>query len=243
MSFRTRSRPWWWACWMTSGRTALPSLRSRRLKCACRRSRRAVHVLWADRHIAWILPCARNAIRRRVIPELRDVMRRASPELANSTFTTMEQVVEDSYGSQQLAARLLEIFGGTALVLCIAGIYGLLAYLVTQRTRELGIRIALGAQRSAPDGDGDATGGGMLMAGLAVGLLLAYATSRVVAHASLWSEAARSVDHGCGDSDSVGGRAGRRIHPGASGSSRGSDGGSSQRVSPSVSKRVTRRAA
>jgi hypothetical protein len=81
-------------------------------------------------------------------PELRRLMRQASPELANSTFTTMDQIVEDSYGSQRLASRLLEIFGGTAFILCIAGIYGLLAYLVTQRTRELGIRIALG--RSAP---------------------------------------------------------------------------------------------
>jgi len=115
-----------------------------------------------------------------VIPELRDVMRKASPELANSNFTTMEQVVEDSYGSQQLASRLLEIFGGTALVLCIAGIYGLLAYLVTQRTRELGIRIALGAQRVRLMAMVLRQAGGMLMAGLATGLLLAYATSRIV---------------------------------------------------------------
>jgi hypothetical protein len=113
-------------------------------------------------------------------PMLRRVMREASPELANSTFTTMTQVVEDSYGSQQLAARLLEIFGGTALVLCVAGIYGLLAYLVTQRTRELGIRIALGAQRSHLMAMVLRQAGAMLMAGLAVGLVLAYATSRVV---------------------------------------------------------------
>jgi hypothetical protein len=56
-------------------------------------------------------------------------------------FTTMDLVVEDSHDSQQLAPRLLEIFRGTALVRCIAGIYGLLAYLVAQQTRELGIRV------------------------------------------------------------------------------------------------------
>jgi predicted permease len=115
-----------------------------------------------------------------ITPVLRRVMREASPELANSTFTKMDQIVEDSYGRQRLAARLLEIFGGTALVLCIAGIYGLLAYLVTQRTRELGIRIALGAQRSRLMAMVLRQAGAMLLGGLAVGMLLAYVTSRAV---------------------------------------------------------------
>ena len=112
-----------------------------------------------------------------IIPELRELIRQASPELSDSTFTTMDQVVEDSYGSQQLAARLLIVFGGSALLVCITGIYGLLAYLVAHRTKELGLRIALGAQR----GDvmwlvlRQATW--MLIAGSSLGLILAYMTS------------------------------------------------------------------
>jgi putative ABC transport system permease protein len=112
-----------------------------------------------------------------IIPELRELMRQASPELSDSTFTTMDQVVEDSYGSQQLAARLLIVFGGSALLVCITGIYGLLAYLVAHRTKELGLRIALGAQR------GDVMwlvlrqASWMLIVGSSLGLILAYMTS------------------------------------------------------------------
>ena len=112
--------------------------------------------------------------------DLRDLMLKASPELENSSFTTMQQVVEDSYGSQQLAARLLEIFAGTALLLCIAGIYGLLAYLVTQRTRELGIRLALGAQRGRIMAMVLWQACGMLLSGVTLGLMLAYASVRLL---------------------------------------------------------------
>jgi ABC-type antimicrobial peptide transport system permease subunit len=109
-----------------------------------------------------------------ILPELREAMRKASPDLADSKFTTMDQIVEDSFGSQRLAADLLEIFGGSALFLCVAGIYGLLAYLVAQRTREMGLRIALGAQRWNVVGLILRQTGWMLAAGLGIGLVLAY---------------------------------------------------------------------
>jgi ABC-type antimicrobial peptide transport system permease subunit len=115
-----------------------------------------------------------------VVPELRDLMRKASPELGSTKFTTMNQIVEDSYGNQQIAARLLMVFGGSALLLCLAGLYGLLAYLVTQRTRELGVRIALGAQRGHVMWLVMRQAGWMLLCGSAVGLGLAYFTSRLV---------------------------------------------------------------
>jgi predicted permease len=112
-----------------------------------------------------------------IIPDLRQLLRSASPELANSTITTMNQIVEDSYGSQQLVTRLLEIFGGCALLLCVSGIYGLLAYLVSQRTRELGLRMALGAQRGQVMALILRQASWMLLAGLALGLVLAWFSS------------------------------------------------------------------
>lgn len=115
-----------------------------------------------------------------MIPELRDLLKQASPELANSTFTTMDQVVEDSFGSQRLAAHLLEVFGGVALLLCVAGLYGLLAYVVTQRTRELGVRIALGARREDLLWLVLRQAGAMLLVGVAAGLGLAWASGKLV---------------------------------------------------------------
>jgi predicted permease len=115
-----------------------------------------------------------------ITPELRTLLRQASPEFANATFTTMDQVVADSYGNQTLAAHLLELFGATALLLCISGLYGLLAYVVAQRTREIGLRIALGAQRWQALWLVLRQAGALVIAGVVIGTVLAVATGKFV---------------------------------------------------------------
>jgi predicted permease len=115
-----------------------------------------------------------------VIPEIRDILRQGSPELAGATITTMDQIVEDSYGSQRLATHLLEIFGLSALLLSVAGLYGLLAYVVTQRTREMGVRIALGAGRANLLWLVLRQAGVMLLIGVAAGSGLAFASARLI---------------------------------------------------------------
>jgi len=115
------------------------------------------------------------------IPELRRAMVEMNPDLRDSSFVTMDQIVEDAMGSQLLAAHLLELFAGSALLVALAGLYGLLTYLVTQRTQELGVRLALGAQRADIVRMLLKQAFWLLVAGAALGVGLAYLSSRVLA--------------------------------------------------------------
>lgn len=84
-----------------------------------------------------------------LIGELRRAIVESNPHLAIGEFSTMKEAVEDSIGAQKLAAEVIGVFGALALLITLAGLYGLLSYLVEQRSREIGIRMALGADRSA----------------------------------------------------------------------------------------------
>jgi predicted permease len=115
-----------------------------------------------------------------VIPALRASLRRSDLELAHQDVMTMDQIVDDSYGNQRIAARLLEVFGGVALLLCITGLYGLLSYTVSQRTRELGIRLALGAQRSSVLWLVLRQTFGLVIAGVTIGVVLTLFSGRLM---------------------------------------------------------------
>lgn len=115
-----------------------------------------------------------------IVPALRQAVWSIDPNQPVATVKTLEQIVSDSIAQPRLNMTLMGMFGGLALILAAVGIYGLLSYAVTQRTKEMGIRMALGAQ--VADVLGLVLKQGMLLAfiGEAIGLAGAFALTRLM---------------------------------------------------------------
>lgn len=106
--------------------------------------------------------------------ELRAVLRKDAPGMAEMSLEPMSKGIEKSLGQRRLALRLVGGFGTVALVLSAVGIYGVLAYSVARKKREIGIRMALGSSRSRAAGLVVQRAGGMVALGLLVGLAAAW---------------------------------------------------------------------
>jgi ABC-type antimicrobial peptide transport system permease subunit len=113
-----------------------------------------------------------------------DAIRRTiqSQNIENVVFRpqTMNEAIAQSLAERRFAAILLDSFAVLALLLASIGLYGVISYLVGQRTQELGIRIALGAQRKDVLGLVLADGIKMALAGVVVGLLASLGLTRLL---------------------------------------------------------------
>jgi putative ABC transport system permease protein len=95
---------------------------------------------------------------------------------------TMEEVVSNSFAARRLSMILLSVFAALALVLACVGIYGVISYLVGQRTHEIGVRMAMGAQRSDVLRLVIGHGARMAFVGVAIGIGAALGLTRLMAN-------------------------------------------------------------
>lgn len=143
--------------------------------------RGAVYVPYAYRNGASVFVVARASQRPEAFAEtMRKLVRAAHPELAFDNVRSMEARIDESLITRRSPAMLAGIFAGVALLMAAIGTYGVLSYSVAQRTREIGIRMALGAQRAQIGTQFVSLGLRLLGAGIILGLIGAWLAGRAM---------------------------------------------------------------
>ena len=115
-----------------------------------------------------------------LLPAIRDIVRRADPQQPISNVRMLEEIVAETTASRAVQARLLGSLAALALLLAGVGIHGLLSYTVSNRARELGVRMALGAQRRDILEIVLGQGIRLAAAGVALGVVLAHGAARAM---------------------------------------------------------------
>jgi predicted permease len=125
----------------------------------------------------WIAMRAPNA--EQLIPAAREIVRTVDPDVVPA-FRTVAQLESTSVAPRRFNLIMVGVFGATALLLALAGIYGAVAFNVAQRTREIGVRVALGAQAGSVVGLVLRTSLPWVAIGLATGIAVALGAARAV---------------------------------------------------------------
>ena len=115
-----------------------------------------------------------------MVPSVRATVAEFDRDLPLYQLTTMEEAVAESFAGPRITTNLLGVFAAIALILAAVGIYGVISYSVAGRTREIGIRVALGAKRQQITGMIIAEGVRPVVAGIMVGLIGAWYATRLV---------------------------------------------------------------
>jgi len=117
-----------------------------------------------------------------VMGDLRRAVAEIDSREAVYSVQTMDEVISNSFAARRLSMLLLGIFAALALLLACVGIYGVISYLVSQRTREIGVRMALGAQPGDVLRSVIGHGARMALIGVAVGIVAALGLTRLIAN-------------------------------------------------------------
>jgi putative ABC transport system permease protein len=115
-----------------------------------------------------------------IVPSLVNAVHELDPDVPIADIRPMADVISTSTAQRRLTTTMLSIFAAVALVLAAVGIYGVISYAVTQRTQEIGIRMALGAQRAAVLRMVVGQAMTLTIAGIAIGALGAFALTRLM---------------------------------------------------------------
>ena len=116
-----------------------------------------------------------------IVAAVRNAVHRVDAGMPIAQVNTMEKMIDASVGQRKLSMILLGLFSGIALLLASIGIYGVMSYSVAQRSRELGIRMALGAERGRVLRLVVGQGMWLAVLGVVIGLVAAFALTRFLA--------------------------------------------------------------
>jgi putative ABC transport system permease protein len=115
-----------------------------------------------------------------LITAVKRIVEELDPDQPITAFMTMHQVLSRSVDDPRAYMRLLGIFAGVAVLMAIMGVYGVMSYLVSKRTHEIGVRVALGAQPSDVLRLFASMGLKLAAVGVIVGIVLSFALTRVI---------------------------------------------------------------